>query len=186
MTKNKEIYAVLKNGVLMESDTWYPRNEWCLVHKSGQVFPLSTYKVIVKDVDHYIIEGAEYSKNDFFIKSQADAAKIMRDGAVIKSDDDGNKLESPDDEVFKDVGKFPNPNDGSYKPFTRCVINAIKQDGKIVPITKKQQQRRTSIVRKLKTTSFTTGDKEIGIDDAIFLLSTFNIEITDILNEKYI
>lgn len=186
MMRNKVTYAVYRNGVMMESDTWTPHNGWCLVHKSGQVFPLSTYKILVKDDTHYVIDDAEYNKEDFAIYSQQDAAGIMKNHTVVKCDEDGNRLKSPDDdEVYRSAKKLPSADSGSFRPFTRCVINAIKRDGKPTAITQRQQQRRTSIIRKIQS-KFSIGDADIGIDDAIFLLATYNLDITDILNEKYI
>lgn len=188
MGKNSKdtIYAVYKNGVLMESRSWCPANGWCVVHKSGQVFPLAAFKIEVKDDNHYIIEGAEYNKDDFYICTQDEAAGILNNRTVLKSDDDGNKIMSPDDEVFKDIIKdMPIVNDGNFRPFTKAVINAIKQNGKIISVPKKLHSKRLGIIRAMRDKHM-SGNSDITIDDAIFILGTFNLQITDVLNEKYI
>lgn len=186
MGKNKDVYAVFNGGVMQESENWHPTNDWCLIHKSGQVFPLSTFKIIVTDATHYSIEGAEYNKEDFSVCTMKEAACVLKKGTVVKSDEDGNRIKSPDDEIFKDlIKKLPNTDSGNFKPFTRCVLNAIKRDGKIIAVPMKFHNRRQTIIRNIKS-KYSIGDAEIGIDDAIFLLGTFNLRITDILNEKYI
>lgn len=187
-TKNEKIYAVYKHGVLMESKSWYPTNGWAIVHTNGNVYPLNTFKIEVKDVDHYIIDGAEYSKNDFKIVSHAEAAEIYKDRTLVKADENGKKGENANtNEVFKDIiaTKVPNPDTGNWRPFTKAVINIIKRKGQIIPVPNKVNASRLTLLRDVRD-KYYDGSADIPIDKAIFLLNTFNLQITDILREEYI
>lgn len=185
---NKNIkYAVYKNGVLLESDTWYPVSGVWLASETGRLFPLSVYKIVVHNDSQYEIDGNLYNKNDFYICNNQEATEILSNGKVIKCDKDGNKIESLDDEICKSMmHKLPDVNKYNFKPFTRAVINVIRKEGMVVPITKKQHNKCNAIIRDLSSQKIADGTKDMLISDAELLLNTYNLSISDILKDKYI
>lgn len=180
-------YAVYQNGTLVSSSTWYPTKGISLVTNSGLIFPLDVYTIEFADEFNLIIDEYVILISECRLCTTDECSDIINTHTIIKCDEDGNKMQSLDDEVCKDIADdLPDVNQNNFKIFTRAVIMAIQQYGQIIPIPKGMHNKRTSIIRKLKGDDYANGNKDITIPDAEILLNSCNLTLSSILNEKYI
>lgn len=187
--KMNKLYAVYdaNNAMIIESPEHYYTDGICLVCvDKALVFPLNLFQVEVLDEFNYSINGTVYPKEWMQPCTEEYAAQLMAAHTVIRLDDEGTKVPSSTDEVCKDViSLLPDINKYNFGTFTKCVITALKTDGKIIPIDKDTHSKRTKLIGKLAA-DYGSGDKELTPVKAALLLNSCGLTLEDVLNKKYI